>query len=139
MLLSKEQARGKGIQPLVTIRSIGFAGVDPTIMGLGPVPATIRALNNAGLKIEDIGYWEINEAFTIVALNCIKELGIEQDRVNIKGGGTAIGHPLGATGARLIGTLARILNEKGARYGCANACCGGDQGVATIIEREKYD
>ena len=139
LLMSKEKAREKGIQPLATIRSIGFAGVDPTIMGLGPVPATNRALKNAGLKAEDIDYWEINEAFTIVVLNCIKELGIEQDRVNIKGGGTAIGHPLGATGARLIGTLARILNEKGARYGCANACCGGGQGVATIIERERYD
>jgi len=138
LLMSKEKAHEKGIQPLATIRSIGFAGVDPTIMGVGPVPASNRALKSAGLEVKDIDYWEINEAFTIVALNCMKELGIQPDRVNIKGGGTAIGHPLGATGARLIGTLARILNEKGARYGCANACCGGGQGVATIIEREDY-
>jgi acetyl-CoA acyltransferase len=139
LLMSKEKARGKGIRPLVTIRSIGFAGVDPTIMGIGPIPATKRALKSAGLRVEDIDYWEINEAFTIVVLNCIKELGIDSNRVNIKGGGTAIGHPLGATGCRLVGTLARILNEKKARYGCATACCGGGQGVTTIIEREAYD
>jgi acetyl-CoA C-acetyltransferase len=139
LLLSKKKARERGIKPLATIRSIGFAGVDPTIMGVGPVPATKRALKAAGLKVEDIDYWEINEAFAIVALNCMKELDIEPDRVNIKGGGTAIGHPLGATGCRLVGTLARILNDKNARYGCANACCGGGQGVATIIERENYN
>ena len=139
ILMSKETAKKKGIKPLATIRSIGFAGVDPTIMGHGPVPASEKALEKAGLKASDIDFWEINEAFCIVALNCIKALGIDPDKVNVKGGGTAIGHPLGATGARLTGTLARILNEKGARYGCANACCGGGQGVATIIEREDYD
>ncbi|MFC1535032.1 acetyl-CoA C-acetyltransferase [Thermodesulfobacteriota bacterium] len=139
LIMSKEKAREKGIKPLATIRSIGFAGVDPTIMGVGPVPASKRALRSAGLEVGDIDYWEINEAFTIVALNCIKELGIDPDRVNIKGGGTAIGHPLGATGCRLIGTLARILQKENGRFGCANACCGGGQGVATIIEREEYD
>lgn len=139
LLMSKEKARQKEIKPLATIRSIGFAGVDPTIMGVGPVPATKKALKSAGLEVKDIDYWEINEAFTIVTLNCIKELGIDPNRVNIKGGGTAIGHPLGATGCRLVGTLARILNEKNARYGCANACVGGGQGVATIMEREEYD
>jgi len=138
LLMSKEKAREKDIKPLATIRSIGFAGVDPTIMGVGPVPATKRALKNSGLTVEDIDYWEINEAFTIVTLNCIKELGIDPDRVNVKGGATAIGHPLGATGCRLVGTLARILNEKNAHYGCATACCGGGQGVSTIIEREEY-
>jgi len=138
VLMSKETAKKKGIKPLATIRSIGFAGVDPTIMGYGPVPASRKALKKAGLKASDIDYWEINEAFCIVALNCIKELGIDGDKVNVMGGGTAIGHPLGATGIRLTGTLARILNEKGGRYGCANACVGGGQGVATIIEREEY-
>ena len=136
VLMSKETAKKKGIKPLATIRSIGFAGVDPTIMGHGPVPASQKALDKAGLKASDIDYWEINEAFCIVALNCIKELGLDPDRVNVMGGGTAIGHPLGATGIRLTGTLARILEEKGGRYGCANACVGGGQGVATIIERE---
>jgi acetyl-CoA acyltransferase len=139
MLMSKETAKAKGIKPLATIRSIGFAGVDPTIMGHGPVPASRRALDAAGLKASDIDYWEINEAFCIVALNCIKELGLDPDRVNVMGGGTAIGHALGATGVRLTGTLARVLEAKGGRYGCANACVGGGQGVATIIEREDYD
>jgi acetyl-CoA acyltransferase len=138
LLMSKERAREKGIQSLATIRSIGFAGVDPTIMGVGPVPATKRALKSTGLTVEDIDYWEINEAFTIVALNCIQELEIEPERVNVKGGATAIGHPLGATGCRLVGTLARILNQENARYGCATACCGGGQGVSTVIEREEY-
>jgi acetyl-CoA acyltransferase len=139
MLMSKETAKAKGIKPLATIRSIGFAGVDPTIMGHGPVPASQRALDAVGLKASDIDYWEINEAFCIVALNCIKELGLDPDRVNVMGGGTAIGHALGATGVRLAGTLARVLEAKGGRYGCANACVGGGQGVATIIERENYD
>jgi acetyl-CoA C-acetyltransferase len=139
VLMSKDTARKKGIKPLATIRSIGFAGVDPTIMGAGPVPASRKALEKAGLSVSRIDYWEINEAFTIVALNCIKELALDPDRVNIMGGGVAIGHPLGATGIRLTGTLARILNIKSARYGCANACVGGGQGVAVIIEKEAYD
>jgi acetyl-CoA C-acetyltransferase len=138
LLMSKETAKKKGIKPLATIRSIGFAGVDPTIMGQGPVPASKKALDKAGLKAADIDFWEINEAFCIVALNCIQQLGLDPQTVNVMGGGTAIGHPLGATGIRLTGTLARILNVKGARYGCANACVGGGQGVATIIEREDY-
>jgi acetyl-CoA C-acetyltransferase len=139
ILMSKDTAKKKGIKPLATIRSIGFAGVDPTIMGHGPVPASQKALDSAGLKASDIDFWEINEAFCIVALNCIEQLGLNPDTVNVHGGGTAIGHPLGATGIRLTGTLARILDEKGGRYGCANACVGGGQGVATIIEREEYD
>ena len=139
VLMSKETAKKKKIKPMATIRSIGFAGVDPTIMGHGPVPASKKALDKAGLKASDIDYWEINEAFCIVALNCIKELGLDPDRVNVMGGGTAIGHPLGATGVRLTGTLARILEAKGGRYGCSNACVGGGQGVATIIEREEYN
>lgn len=139
ILMSKETARKKGIKPLATIRSIGFAGVDPTIMGAGPVPASKKALDAAGLKADDIDFWEINEAFCIVVLNCMKELGIDSDLVNVMGGGVAIGHPLGATGIRLTGTLARILNIKRGRYGLANACVGGGQGVATIIERETYD
>jgi acetyl-CoA C-acetyltransferase len=139
LLMSKETAKKKGIKPLATIRSIGFAGVDPTIMGQGPVPASQKALEKAGLKAADIDFWEINEAFCIVALNCIQQLELDPKTVNVMGGGTAIGHPLGATGIRLTGTLARILNVKGGRYGCANACVGGGQGVATIIEREEYE
>jgi acetyl-CoA acyltransferase len=139
LLMSKKTAKKKGIKPLATIRSIGFAGVDPTIMGHGPVPASKKALEKAGLKATDIDFWEINEAFCIVALNCIQELALDPQKVNVMGGATAIGHPLGATGIRLTGTLARILNVKSGRYGCANACVGGGQGVATIIEREEYE
>ena len=136
ILMTRERANQKGIQPMATIRSMGFAGVDPSLMGVGPVPASRMALEKAGLQVKDIDYWEINEAFTIVVLNCIKELGIDPDRVNVMGGGTAIGHALGATGIRLVGTLSRILKAKDGRYGLANACVGGGQGVATIIERE---
>ena len=134
VLMSADTAEKKGIKPLAKIRSIGFAGVDPTIMGIGPVPASHKALKKAGLQGSDIDYWEINEAFCIVALHCMRELGIDPDRANVMGGGTALGHPLGATGIRLVGTLARILQRNNGRYGLANACCGGGQGVATIIE-----
>jgi acetyl-CoA acyltransferase len=139
VLMSKETAKKKGIKPLATIRSIGFAGVDPTIMGAGPVPASKMAVEKVGLKPSDVDFWEINEAFSIVALNCIKELGLDPEKVNVMGGGVAIGHALGATGIRLVGTLGRILAAKGGRYGVANACVGGGQGVATLIEREKYE
>jgi len=135
ILMSKEAAQAKGIKPLATIKSIGFAGVDPTVMGAGPVPASQKALQKAGLQAKDVDFWEINEAFSIVALNCIKELGLDPDKVNVMGGAIAVGHALGATGIRLVGTLARVLEKKGGRYGCANACVGGGQGVATIIER----
>jgi acetyl-CoA C-acetyltransferase len=135
ILMCKESAEAKGIKSLASIRSIGFAGVDPTIMGAGPVPASQKALQRAGLEARDIDYWEINEAFSVVALNCIKELGLDPNKVNVMGGGIAVGHALGATGIRLVGTLGRILEKKGGRYGCANACVGGGQGVATIIER----
>jgi acetyl-CoA C-acetyltransferase len=133
--MSRATAQSKQLTPLATIRSIGFAGVDPTLMGTGPVPAVQRALKKAGLRPADIDYWEINEAFSIVVLNAIRELDIDPERVNVNGGAIAIGHPLGATGVRLVGTLARILRAKGARFGCATACIGGGQGIATIIER----
>lgn len=138
MLMSKETALSKGLRPLATIRAIGFAGVDPTLMGIGPVPASRKALQMEGLAVDDIDFWEINEAFGVVPLHCIEALGIDPERVNVMGGGLAIGHPLGATGARLVGTLARILREKGGRYGVANACVGGGQGVATVIENERH-
>ena len=136
LLMSHEKAEGKGLKPMATIRAIGFAGVEPNIMGKGPVPASIRALESAGLKAEDIDFWEINEAFSVVVLYAIKELGLDPQKVNVKGGGIAIGHPLGASGARLVGTLARILESENGRYGCATMCCGGGQGVSMIIERE---
>ncbi len=134
VLMEAEEAKKRGIEPMARIASIGWAGVDPTVMGRGPVPATQKALKYAGLSADDIDYWEINEAFCIVALNCKDKFNLSEDKVNIMGGSTAIGHPLGSTMVRLTGTLARILKDKKAKYGVANACCGGGQGVATIIE-----
>jgi len=136
MLMSKEIMEEKGLEPMARIVEIGWAAVDPSIMGLGPVPATRKALKKAGLTVDDIDYWEINEAFCIVALNAIKDLVIKNadKTVNVHGGATAIGHPLSATGIRMPGTLARILKEKKAKYGLANMCCGGGHGTAIIIE-----
>ena len=136
ILMSKEKAREYGLKPLASIASMGWAGVDPTMMGLGPIPASQKALKSAGLEAKDIDFWEINEAFAIVVINAIKELGIDPEKVNVKGGAIAIGHPLGASGTRLVGTLARILNTEGGTYGLATPCVGGGQGVATIIKRE---
>ncbi|MFW9819945.1 MAG: acetyl-CoA C-acyltransferase [Candidatus Thorarchaeota archaeon] len=134
IIMEAEEAKRRGLEPMARIVSIGWAGVDPRVMGRGPVPATRKALDSADLKAENIDYWEINEAFTIVALNCMDKFNIPEEKVNIMGGSTAIGHPLGATMIRLTGTLARILKDKKARYGVANACVGGGQGVATVIE-----
>jgi acetyl-CoA C-acetyltransferase len=135
LLMSKEKVKQFGIDPLAKIIAYGTAGVPPYVMGKGPVPATLKALRKANLKVRDIAFWEINEAFAIVTLYAIHKLGIEPEKVNVKGGAIAIGHPLGATGARLVGTLARILELEGGRYGLATACIGGGQGIATIIER----
>ncbi len=137
LLMSREKAKQLGYKPLASVISVGFAGVDPSMMGMGPVPASKRALASAGLTVKDIDYWEINEAFSIVPLYAIQQLGLDMEKVNIHGGALAIGHPLGASGARLTGTLARILQERKAKYGLATLCCGGGQGVATILKREE--
>jgi acetyl-CoA C-acetyltransferase len=134
VLMEAKKAEERGMKPMARIVSMGWAGVDPSVMGRGPVPATKKALKHSGLSVEDIDYWEINEAFSIVALNCMDKLNIPEEKVNVMGGSIAIGHPLGATMIRLTGTLARILKEKRGQYGVANACVGGGQGVATIIE-----
>ncbi len=134
MLMNEKTMNEYGLKPMAKIVSIGWAAVDPSIMGEGPVPATKKALEKAKLKVDDIDYWEINEAFAVVVLNAVKKLGIDINRVNIHGGGISIGHPLGATGARIVGTLARILKEKNARYGVATLCVGGGQGYSIILE-----
>jgi acetyl-CoA C-acetyltransferase len=136
MLMSKKKAKKYNLKPLAKIISMGWAGVEPTVMGKGPVPASLKALEHAGLKAKDIDFWEINEAFAVVPLYAIKELRIDPAKVNVKGGAVAIGHPLGASGTRLVGTCARILNVEGGKYGLATACVGGGQGVTTILERE---
>jgi acetyl-CoA acetyltransferase family protein len=134
LLMESKEAEKRGLNPMAKIISIGIAGVDPSVMGRGPVPATEMALKHAGLTAENISYWEINEAFCVVTLNCMKHFNIPEEKVNVMGGSTAIGHPLGSTMVRLTGTLARILKDKKAKYGVANACCGGGQGVAILIE-----
>ena len=136
LVMSKDKAKKLGLKPLASFVSFGVAGVDPTIMGAGPVPSTKKALQAAKLQARDIDYWEINEAFAVVSLYAIKELGLNQDKVNVHGGAMAIGHPLGASGIRLVGTLARILKENKGKYGCATMCVGGGQGIAAIIKSE---
>ena len=134
IMMEAEEAKKRGLEPMARIVSLGWAGVEPSVMGRGPVPASEMALKHAGLTADDIDYWEINEAFCIVALNCMKHFNIPEEKVNVMGGSTAIGHPLGSTMIRLPGTLARILKDKKAKYGLSNACVGGGQGVATLIE-----
>ncbi len=135
LLMSEEKAKSLGLKPKAKIISMGGAGVDPSIMGVGPVPASRKALEKAGMDVKDIEAWEINEAFAIVPLYAVKELGIEPERVNIKGGAIAIGHPLAASGPRITGTLARIMELEGFKYGAATLCGGGGQGGTVILER----
>ncbi|MGC8506297.1 MAG: acetyl-CoA C-acetyltransferase [Thermoplasmata archaeon] len=135
LIASEDKVNEYGLKPLARIVSMGWAAVEPSIMGEGPVPASKKALKNAGLEVDDIDFWEINEAFATVVINAMNELGIKEERVNIHGGAIAIGHPLGASGARLAGTLARTLKEKGKRYGLATLCVGGGQGFSMILER----
>ena len=136
MLVSGQKLKEYGFKPLTRIVSMGWAAVDPSIMGEGVVPASKKALANAGLRPEDIDLWEINEAFAVVVLNALKELGgIPREKVNVKGGAIAIGHPHGASGARLAGTLGRILNEKRNEKGVAALCTAGGQGYSIVFER----
>src|SRR5690349_12093484 len=134
LVTSEAYAKANGLDVLGRIRSVAIAGVPPEIMGMGPVPATRKALERAGLTIRDIDVVEINEAFGSQAVACIRELGIPMEKVNIDGGGISIGHPLGATGARITAKVAQILQRQGGRYALATQCIGGGQGVATIIE-----
>jgi len=134
VLMSDDLAKSRGLRPTVRILTTATAGVRPELMGTGPVPASQKALRHAGLKIQDIDYWEINEAFSVVVLHAAEQLGVNLDHINVNGGALAIGHPLGATGIRLVGTLARTLQLKEKQRGCATACVGGGQGIATVIE-----
>lgn len=135
LLMSGERASQLGVRPLARIRAMAIAGVDPAHMGMGPVPATRKALFRAGLKLEEIGLVELNEAFAAQALACIRELGLDPDRVNVRGGAIALGHPLGCSGARILTTLVHSMAQEGARYGLATMCIGVGQGIATVVER----
>ncbi|GEQ76548.1 acyl-CoA thiolase [Comamonas testosteroni] len=128
-------AERHGLQALARIRSFATVGVDPSIMGIGPIPATRKALARAGLTVADLDVVEINEAFSSQALACIRDLGLDMATVNIDGGGLAIGHPLGATGARITGKAAALLSRRQGRYALATQCIGGGQGIATVLER----
>ena len=135
VLSTAETANRRGLRPLARIVSWGVAGCDPEIMGIGPVPAIKVALERAGLALDQIDLFEINEAFACQYLAVEKELGLDRNKVNVNGGAIAIGHPLGATGARLTATLIHELQRRPARYGVGGACIGGGQGIALIIER----
>jgi len=134
LIMSEDKARELGLKPLVRVRSMAVAGVAPEEMGIGPVPAVHKALQRAGLKLSDIDCIEINEAFAVQVLSVLKLLGIDESKVNTRGGAIAIGHPLGASGARIAATLLHRMRDSGARLGLATLCVGQGQGVATVFE-----
>jgi acetyl-CoA acyltransferase len=135
VLTSGERAKALGIQPLGFFRAFAVAGVPPEIMGIGPVPAVRKVLKQAGLKIEDIDLFELNEAFAAQALYCARELGIDPEKLNVNGGAIALGHPLGVSGSRLTLTILHELQRRKGRYGIVSMCIGGGMGAAAIIER----
>ena len=135
LLASKAAVEKYGLKPRAKIVSMATAGVDPTIMLTAPIGATKKALERAGLSVNDLGAVELNEAFASVALGCSRELGLNLDKVNVYGGAIALGHPLGASGARLITTLLNVLEEKDEQFGLSTMCIGFGQGIATIIDR----
>lgn len=135
LVCSEDYAERNGLKPLARILSVGVSGCDPQIMGIGPVAATKKALQRAGIDIGDIDVVELNEAFASQALACVQELGIREETLNIDGGAIALGHPLGATGARIVGKAASLLAREGGRYALATQCIGGGQGIATVLER----
>jgi 3-oxoadipyl-CoA thiolase len=134
LLGSEKGAEELGAEPLARVVTTGVAGVDPAIMGVGPLKAIPNALRNAGLSLEEIDLIELNEAFASQVLACARELGIDEGRLNVNGGAIALGHPLGCSGARLAGTLVRELRRRGGKYGIATLCVGVGQGLATVFE-----
>ena len=137
LMLIGSEAKGRelGLKPRARIFATAVTGSDPTIMLTGPAPATRKALAKAGLKIADIDLFEVNEAFASVVMKFMKDMGVSEDRVNVNGGSIAMGHPLGATGCAILGTLLDELEKRQLRYGLATLCVGGGMGIATIIER----
>jgi acetyl-CoA acyltransferase len=134
LVMSEEKAKELGLKPMARVRSMAVAGVDPSEMGIGPVPAIHKVLKRAGLQLSDIGCLEINEAFAVQVLAVLRMLGSDEERVNRRGGAIAIGHPLGASGARIVTTLLHRMRDEGAKFGLATMCVGQGQGVATIFE-----
>lgn len=134
LLMSAEKAKELGMKPLAKYVTSAVAGVEPAVMGIGPIYATRKALARAGLTMDDIGLVELNEAFASQAIECIRQLGIDREKVNVNGGAIALGHPLGASGARILTTLIYEMKKQGVKYGLATMCVGVGQGIATIVE-----
>ncbi|KIU30374.1 acetyl-CoA acetyltransferase [Sphingomonas melonis] len=135
LVTSEEFANKHGLKILARIKAVGVSGIEPETMGLGPISASQKALARAGVSVGDLDVVEINEAFASQAIACIRDLGLKDETINLDGGAIAIGHPLGATGARIVGKAAALLEREGGRYALATQCIGGGQGIATVLER----
>ena len=134
LICTEEFAKENNLKPLARIKSIAVAGCAPEIMGIGPVPAAKKALERAGITVDDLDVIELNEAFASQSLAVIRDLGLDIAKVNIDGGAIALGHPLGTTGARITGKAAQLLQREGGKYALATQCIGGGQGIATVLE-----
>jgi len=135
VLMSEETARSRGIHPMGFLRAFASVGVDPSIMGIGPVTAVQRALQKAEITISDVGLFELNEAFAVQSLAVLSDLKIDPERVNVRGGAIALGHPIGAGGARILVTLLHAMEDHDCKFGVAGLCIGGGQGIAAVVER----
>ncbi|WP_067726537.1 thiolase family protein [Oceanobacillus damuensis] len=135
LIMSEKKAKDLGLTPIASIESFAVAGVDPSIMGTGPIPATRKAIERAGIKVGDLDLIELNEAFAAQSLACIKELALDIEKVNVNGGSIAFGHPLGASGARILTTLLYEMKKQDAEYGLATMCIGVGQGIATVVKK----
>ena len=138
LLMEKGKAKDMGLKPLATVRHAATIGVDPTIMGIGPAPATQKLLKRTGMSIDDFDLIEINEAFACQVLAVVRELGIDESKLNVNGGAVALGHPLGASGGRLVGTIAYEMNRRDAEWGLVTLCMGGGMGMSVALQREEY-
>lgn len=136
LLMNASEARKRGLMPLARVASWAHAGVDPQVMGLGPIPASRKALDRAGWRVEDVDLWEINEAFAAQSIAVVKELGIPPELVNVNGGAIALGHPIGASGARVLVTLLHEMNRRDVKRGVATLCIGGGMGIAIGVQRD---
>ncbi|HND53657.1 MAG TPA: thiolase family protein, partial [Pirellulaceae bacterium] len=135
VVMSEERARDLQLQPLARVRATAVVGVEPSMMGIGPVAATELALRRARLSLREIDLIELNEAFAAQVLACLQLLGLDESRVNVRGGALALGHPLGASGARIVATLVHLMRDREVRFGLATMCIGLGQGIATVLER----
>lgn len=134
LVCTEDYAKAHNLDVLAAIKAVAVCGCDPEIMGIGPVGSSLKALSRAGIEAGQLDVVELNEAFASQSIACIRELGLDPAKVNIDGGAIALGHPLGATGARIVGKAASLLKRQGGRYALATQCIGGGQGIATVLE-----